>query len=143
MTTDENVAVVRRYYEQVLNQGNIGLLTEIASANYDEHDPLPGQTNGLAGLQQRVTMLRDALRPTFTLEDIIAEGDKVVVRWINRGALVGPFLGLPPSGTTFAIAGIDIHRLRDGKMAEHWHVVDQLAMLQQLGVLPQPASAGA
>ena len=138
MTTEENKALVRRYYEEVLNGGNVGLLQDIAVEEYDEHDPLPGQGNGVAGLRQRVEMLRDALRPHFTLEDIIAEGDRVVVRWINRGALVGAFLGLPPSGKSFAIAGIDIHRVQNGRMSEHWHVVDQLAMLQQLGVLPQP-----
>jgi steroid delta-isomerase-like uncharacterized protein len=143
MTTEENKAVVRRYYEDVLNRGNVSALDELAVAHYDEHDPLPGQANGLEGLRQRVEMLRNAFRPQFTIEDIIAEQDKVAVRWTNRGAHVGEFLGLQPTGSSFTIAGIDIHRLQDGKMAEHWHVVDQLSQLQQLGVIPQPTEARA
>jgi steroid delta-isomerase-like uncharacterized protein len=141
MSIESNKAVVRRYYDEVLNNGNLGALQEIATADYDEHDPLPGQSNGRDGLRQRVEMLRGALQPHFTLEDLIAEDDKVVVRWTNRGALVGSFFGMPPNGKPFAIAGIDIHLLRDGKMAEHWHVVDQLTMLQQLGMLPSPDPA--
>jgi steroid delta-isomerase-like uncharacterized protein len=141
MSIESNKAVVRRYYDEVLNNGNLGALQEIAAADYDEHDPLPGQSNGRDGLRQRVEMLRGALQPHFTLVDLIAEDDKVVVRWTNRGAMVGPFLGMPPNGKPYAIAGIDIHLLRDGKMAEHWHVVDQLAMLQQLGMLPSPDPA--
>lgn len=142
MSIEENKAVVLRYYDEVLNTGNLAALREIAAAQYDEHDPLPGQTNGIEGLTQRVEMLRHALHPRFTLEDVIAEQDKVVVRWINQGTQVEPFLGLPATGMSFTIAGIDIHRLRNGKMVEHWHVVDQLAMLQQLGVFPQAAPAG-
>lgn len=140
MTTDVNKAVVRRYYTDVLNAGNLDALAELAVDQYDEHDPLPGQANGLEGLRQRVEMLRNAFRPHFTIEDMIAEQDRVVVRWTNQGTHVDTFLGMPPTGKSFRIAGIDIHRLQDGKMAEHWHVVDQLGQLQQLGLLPQPAN---
>jgi steroid delta-isomerase-like uncharacterized protein len=77
----------------------------------------------------------------FTIEDVIAEGDKVAVRWTNSGTHVGNFAGIPATGKTFTIAGVDIHRMRDGKMAEHWHVVDQLTMLQQLGIIPAPEPA--
>jgi predicted ester cyclase len=87
-------------------------------------------------------MLRSAFQPRFTLEDIIAEGDKVVVRWTNHGIHVGEFMGIPPTGTSFSIAGIDIHRLTGGKMAEHWHVVDLFSQMQQLGLLPQSAESG-
>ena len=141
MSTEENKAVVRRYYEEVLDRGNIPLLEEIAVPSYDEHDPLPGQGNGLEGLKQRVEMLRSAFQPRFTLEDIIAEGDKVVVRWTNHGIHVGEFMGIPPTGTSFSIAGIDIHRLTGGKMAEQWHVVDLFSQMQQLGLIPQPAES--
>jgi steroid delta-isomerase-like uncharacterized protein len=143
VATEENKAVVRRYYEGVLNAGDLDALDELAVANYQEHDPLPGQTTGREGLRQRVEMLLRAFRPHFTIEDVIAEQDKVVVRWTNRGAQVGEFLGIPASGKPFTIAGIDIHRLQDGKLAEHWHVVDQLSQLQQLGVIPQPTAAQA
>lgn len=143
MSVEANKAIIRRYYDEVLNAGNLGALDELAIVQYDEHDPLPGQATGLAGLRQRVTMLRSAFQPRFTLEDIIAEGDKVVVRWTNRGVHVGEFAGMPPSGRPYEISGVDIHRLQDGRMAEHWHVIDLFGQLQQLGFIPAPAQSGA
>jgi steroid delta-isomerase-like uncharacterized protein len=136
MTNESNKAVVRRYYEDVLNRGNVGLLESIARADHIEHDPLPGQGGGLAGFRQRVEMLRAGLKPEFTIEQMVAEGDAVVVRWTNRGEHVAPFLGIPATNKSFTIAGIDIHLLKDGKLAEHHHVVDQLSMMQQLGLIP-------
>ena len=142
-STQPNKAVVRRCYREVLEEGNLHLLDEIAVPDYDEHDPLPGQGTGREGLKQRVQMLRNAFQPQFAVEDVIAEDDKVVVRWTSHGTHVGEFMGLPPTGRSYTIAGIDVHALRDGKLAEHWHVVDLLGQLQQLGVLPQPAQAPA
>lgn len=142
MSIEQNKTLIRRYYDEVLNGGNTRLLEEIAVSDYVEHDPIPGQTIGLTGLEQRVGMLRGAFQPHFTLEDIIAEGDRVVVRWINRGTHVGEFMGIPPTGKSFSITGIDIHRLSGGKMAEHWHVVDLFGQMQQLGLIPQPAESG-
>ena len=136
MSNETNKAVVRRYYEEVLNRGNVGVLETIARPDHVEHDPLPGQGGGIAGFRTRVEMLREGLNPAFTIEQMVAEGDTVVVRWTNRGRHVAPFLGIPPTNKSFTIAGIDIHVLRDGKLAEHRHVVDQLGMLQQLGVIP-------
>ena len=143
MSTEDNQATVRRYYEEALNAGALDVLDELAVADYDEHDPLPGQGDGLAGLKQRVALLRGAFRPHFTVEDVVAEGDKVVVRWTHCGTHVGEFLGIPPTGKSFSIAGIDIHGLRDGKLAEHWHVIDQFGLLQQLGLLPTPSASDA
>jgi len=137
--SEQHKAVVRRYYDEVLNQRKIDLLDELAVEDYVEHDPFPGQGNGLADLKARVAGLFAAFNPLrFTIEDIIAEGDKVVVRWTNAGTDVGGFLGMPATGGDFGIAGIDIHVVRDGKLAEHWHVVDLLAQMQQLGLIPQP-----
>jgi len=135
----ENIKdVARRYYDAVLNRGDVDLLDDIAVADYVEHDPLPGQGTGRQGLKDRVTMLMAAFGQTFALEDVIAEGDRVVVRWTGSGNHVGEFMGIPPTGRSFTITGIDIHRIEGGLMAEHWHVVDQLSLLQQLGLIPQP-----
>jgi steroid delta-isomerase-like uncharacterized protein len=136
MSVKSNTKVVRSYYEEVLNNGRIDLIDELAVPGYEEHDPLPGQGTGRDGLRDRVTMLRVALSPRFTLEDVIVDGDKVVVRWTNDGTHIADFLGIPATGKSFSVAGIDIHRLEDGQLAEHWHVVDQLSMLQQLGLIP-------
>jgi steroid delta-isomerase-like uncharacterized protein len=138
MTIEENKQVVRRFYDEVLNSKAIDVLPELAVAEYEEHDPLPGQGTGLAGLRDRVTMMITAIDQHFTLEDVIAEGDRVVVRWTVNAKQIGDFLGIPATGKSYTIPGIDIYRVQDGKMAEHWHVVDLLSMLQQVGAIPSP-----
>ncbi len=138
---EANKVTARRFYDEVLNDGVTTALEELAVDDYLEHDPLPGQAAGRPGLEQRVTMLRTGLAPHFTIEDMVAERDRVAVRWTQSGTHVADFLGIPATGRRFTTAGIDIYRLQDGKLAEHWHVVDQLSLLGQLGLLPdmQPA----
>jgi len=144
MSEDDNKVLVRRYYDEVLNGGSIDLLEELAVADYVEHNPFPGQGNGRNDLEARARLLVTAFNPSrFTIEDIVAEGDRVVVRWTSTGTHSGEFMGIPPTGRSFTIDGIDIHAVRDGRMAEHWHVVDQLGQMQQLGLIPQPDTADA
>jgi steroid delta-isomerase-like uncharacterized protein len=137
MTSNKDVA--RRLYDEVFNGRRVEVLDEIVALDYEEHDPFPGQATGIDGFKKRIAILVDALDPHFTIEDVIAEDDRVVVRWTNSGTNVGDFLGMPATGRPFTIAGIDIYRVEDGKLAEHWHVVDMLAQLQQLGYFPAPS----
>ena len=130
--------VARRFYDEVYNGRNVDAIDDLASEDYVEHDPLPGQGTGRDGLKDRARMLIDAFEPHFTIEDMIAEDDKVVVRWTNAGTHAGEFMGMAPSGKRFQIAGIDIHRVDGDRLAEHWHVVDMLSQMQQLGVIPGP-----
>jgi len=142
MSTESNKTVVRRYYDEVLNASELALIDELAVDAYIENDPFPGQGNGRSDLKARVAALLEAFSPcTFTIEDVVAESDRVVVRWSSSGTHSGSFMGMPPTNRSYTISGIDIHRLTDGRMAEHWHVVDQLSQLQQLGVLPSQAPA--
>jgi steroid delta-isomerase-like uncharacterized protein len=143
MSNEANRAIVARFYETALNAGDVTVLEELASPDYEEHDPIPDQGTGRDGLRDRVRMIVDAFGQRFTVEDVIAEGDRVVVRWTGSGTHVGEFMGIPPTGRSFTISGIDIYRMADGKMAEHWHVVDQLALLGQLGLLPEQAPSEA
>jgi steroid delta-isomerase-like uncharacterized protein len=143
MSTETNKKLARRLYDDVLNDRRLDVVDELALADYAEHDPLPGQRDGLVGLKDRATMLVEGLASTYTVEDVIAEGDRVVVRWRNTGTHSGAFLGIPPTGRSFSIAGIDVYRIENGRLAEHWHVVDQLTMLQQLGLIPSPEGAPA
>src|SRR5690348_3682809 len=83
MSTETNKALVRRYHDQVLNDRRVEAIDEFAVTGYNEHDPLPGQREGRDGLKERVSMLAEGLAPTFTIEDIVAEADRVVVRWTN------------------------------------------------------------
>jgi steroid delta-isomerase-like uncharacterized protein len=141
MSSEANKAIVARFYETALNAGDVTVLDELATPDYEEHDPLPGQGTGLEGLRDRVRTIVEAFGQHFTVEDMIAEGDRVVARWTGSGTHVGEFMGIPPTGKSFTISGIDIYRMAEGKMAEHWHVVDQLALLGQLGLLPEQESA--
>jgi steroid delta-isomerase-like uncharacterized protein len=127
-----------RLYE-LLNAGQVDQIADLVTDDYLEHDPLPGQGTGREGAIDRFSMIVGALAPHFTVHDVIAEGDRVVVRWTNAGTHVGEVAGVPATGGTFSIEGIDVYRVENDLLAEHWHVVDQLAMLGQLGLLPQPA----
>ena len=140
MSIEADRSAVLRVYE-LLNQGEVDPIGDLVSDDYDEHDPLPGQGTGREGVLDRFSLISRALAPHFTIEDVVAEGDRVVVRWTNSGTHVGEFAGIPPTGRTFTMAGIDIYRVSGGKLCEHWHVVDQLSMLAQLGLLPEPADA--
>jgi steroid delta-isomerase-like uncharacterized protein len=140
MDTARNKELARRLYA-LINQGRVDQLAGLVSPAYEEHDPLPGQGSGREGAIDRFSMITTALAPHFTVEDLIAEGDRVVVRWTNAGTHVGEFAGIPATGRTFTIAGIDIYRVADEQLCEHWHVIDQLGMLGQLGLLPHGAAA--
>lgn len=118
------------------NAGDVEAIGELVTTDYVENDPLPGQGTGREGVIDRFSMLTSALAPKFTVDDVIAEDDRVVVRWTNSGTHVGEFLGIPATGRSFTICGIDIYRIDGGRLDEHWHVVDQLSMLGQLGLLP-------
>jgi steroid delta-isomerase-like uncharacterized protein len=144
MTEQPNKAVVRSYYEEVFNERNVDLIDQLSVEDYVEHDPFPGQGNGRSDLKARVRLILDSMNPLrFEIEDIVAEGDRVVVRWSQTGTQSGNFMGIPPSGRNFTFAGIDVHRLRDGRMAEHWHVIDLFGLLQQLGAIPAPSGSAA
>ncbi len=137
MSIETNKATVRRYYEEVHNQGKREVLKEIAVEDFVEHNPFPGHGQGLAGLYQRVEMLQTAFTMNFTIEDIVAEGDKVVVRWTNHNVHHGPFMGISATGKSAIVSGINIYLLRNSKLAENWDVFDALSLFQQLGAFPQ------
>jgi steroid delta-isomerase-like uncharacterized protein len=140
MDTAGNKDLARRLYT-LINEGRVDQVANLISPDYIEHDPLPGQGSGQEGVLDRFSMITTALAPHFTVEDLITEGDRIVVRWTNRGTHVGEFAGIPATGRPFTIAGIDIYRVADEQLCEHWHVIDQLGMLAQLGLLPQTAAA--
>jgi predicted ester cyclase len=134
----ENKRIVRRFYEEVGNEGRLEVLDEIAWPDHIEHYPLPGQAQGVEGLKQRVSMVRAAFHSTITIDHLIAEGDKVAVMWSNRGKHVGEWFGFSPTGKTLTTHGVDIHLLRDGRLAEHWDVVDGSEFLMAIGAISTP-----
>ena len=138
---EQNKQTVSRLYEEVGNEGRLELLDEIAWPNHVEHNPFPQQGQGVEGFKQRISMVRAAFNPRFTIEHLIAEGDKVAVMWSNHGTHLGEWFGFAPTGKSVVAHGVDIHQLRDGRLAEHWDVVDITHFLAQVGVLPAPPAA--
>jgi len=141
MSENEKKQMVRRYYEEVLMEGHLDVLDTIVRIDYVEHNPFPGHGQGIEGLRQRASTLFTALKQKITPQLLIAEGDSVAVLWTTRGTHVGDFNGLPPTGKSYTIQGIDIFQFRDGRMAEHWDVVDIYGFLTQVGALPAPSGA--
>jgi predicted ester cyclase len=139
MSTEDNKAVVRRFYEEVMNQKKTAVLDEVFDLNVVDHFAPPGTPGGLEGARQTLGMFLSAFPDLhFTVEDLIAEGDKVVARATLSGTQQGTFMGIPPTGKHVAIGGIDINRFVGGKSVEHWVEMDTLGMMQQLGVIPPP-----
>lgn len=141
MTTDQNKALVHRMAEEGLGKNNWSIVTETFAASYVEHQPTPpGLPTGLEGFKQFTTQFRTAFPDLrYTIDDEIAEGDKVVQRVTGQGTMKGSFAGMPATGMHATWSEIHISRLKDGKIVEHWGSVDQLGMLQQLGHAPAPA----
>jgi steroid delta-isomerase-like uncharacterized protein len=129
---EANKAVIRRYKVGILNERDLDALDEVVGEDYVDHAAFPGQAAGRTGLKERIATIWRTLDPRWTIHDMVAEGDKVVIRWSHTGVHREAFLGLPPSGQPFTLGGIDIYRLRDGLMVEHWNVVDLLGLYQLL-----------
>lgn len=141
MSTDTNKALARRVFDDVLNKRQLDILDELATSDYIEHNPLPSQRTGVEGITDRYTMLFEAFESTFAVDDVIAEGDKVVLRWTQSGRHIGPIFGMPATDRTFRTTGIEIWRVENGKLAEHWDAVDIFGQLLQLGLFPQPTGS--
>jgi steroid delta-isomerase-like uncharacterized protein len=143
MSTEPNKTLVRQIPEEMFNKGNLAIADELFAPNFSQHVQFPpGWPTGVASVKQIVTMLRTAF-PDFqyTIEDEIAEGDKVVMRLSARGTQLAPFMGIPATGKQATWTEIHIARIAEGKVAEHWANRDQLGLLQQLGAMPAPQPA--
>jgi steroid delta-isomerase-like uncharacterized protein len=135
MSTEDNKALIRRLYAEVMHKGNMTSADELISPRYVEHVPLP--TPGREGLKELVRTARSGfpdLHPT--IEDLVAEGDRVAVRVVARGTHQNTFMGTPASGKAVEWREIHIYRVVDGQIVEHWAQVDFLSLLQQIGALP-------
>ncbi|MDQ4001303.1 MAG: ester cyclase [Actinomycetota bacterium] len=144
MTEEENKALNRRFVEEVINQGNIDAIDELIDPGVVDHAAPPGFPTGREGAKQFAAMMRAAFPDLhLTIEDMIAEGDKVAVRSTWSGTHEGEFMGIPATGRRVAVSGIDISRCADGRMVEHWEQFDALGLMQQLGAVSPPDQAGA
>lgn len=144
MSTEQNKALSRRLVDELFNRGNTKLADEFLAPDFAEHEELPpGIAPGREGVKQLATMLRSAF-PDFkaTIDDVIAEGDKVVIRQTWSGTQRGEFMGIPPTGKHVSFGVIDIIRIAGGKAVEHWGQMDSMRMMQQLGAIPGPEQTG-
>lgn len=133
---EANKAVLRRFYEQ-LNRKNMGVIDELVSTQFIQHASLPGGP-GRQGLKDWFAQLRAAFPDFhFTLDDMMAEGDRVAIRMTGRYTHKGEFLGVAPTGKPVVLMKMDFMRLVNGKIVEHWDAADRLGLLQQLGVVPK------
>ena len=143
--SDQNKALARRNVEEIWNQGNLSVIDELVAPNATFHDPsVPGgKFTGPEGFKQFVQIYRGACPDVrLTIEDLIAEGDKVVSRWTAIGTHKGELMGIAPTGKRVTVTGCDIAQYQNGKVVEGWASYDMLGMLQQLGVVPSLAPAG-
>jgi predicted ester cyclase len=138
-STEANKANIRRFYDEVFNKKNRAAINDFFDPNFVDHAAPPGLPGGIEGAKQTLTMYLTAFPDLhFTVEDLIAEGDKVVARITTRGTQQGAFMGIPPTGKQVTVTAIDINRIVGGKFVEHWLNIDTLGLLQQLGVVPAP-----
>lgn len=143
MAGEANKAVVRRWF-QAFNDGDMTAEAAVRAPEFLAHVAgLAGPLDG-AGWQQFIAAFLTGFPDLrLTIDDLLAEGDRVAVRWTLHGTQLGAFMGIAPTGKPVTISAIEINRISDGHVAEHWVVLDQLGLLQQLGVLPAPGQTPA
>jgi steroid delta-isomerase-like uncharacterized protein len=136
-TSENNKAVIRKFLEEVINQNRMDRATDLVVEDFVELDPLPGQRQGREGLKEVLGMMRSAFPDIhWAVEEMVAEGDKVVTRFTWTGTHRGSFMGIPATGKSVRVKGVVIDQLEGGKMSNSRILMDSLGMLQQLGVVP-------
>ena len=137
MSTDESKALVRREYEQGVNKKDFDVRDGTLAGNYLGHFPGVPPIQGIEAFKQFTSGFFTAFPDLqTTIEDLIAEGDKVAVRQTWRGTHTGDFLGIPPTGKQVVFSSTEFYRVAGGKLAEEWVELDMLGLLQQLGAIP-------
>lgn len=146
MSTDDNKAVVRRWFDEVISRGDMGALDAICAECHPQFAVIRGVIEpaplGMSGLKSLITSLRSAFPDLHAeVEEQIAEGDKVVSRVTMRGTQRGEFNGMPATGKSFTISGVSVWEVRGNLLIQEWVNWDALGMMQQLGVIPAPMEA--
>jgi len=137
MSIEENKALMRRIFEEIVNRKNLALVDEFFTANYVFHVTGFEDLRGPEGMKQYFTTTFTAF-PDYhvTIEDMVGEGDKVVARLAATGTHKGDFVGIAPTDRQVTFTFIVIGRIVGGKFVEAWQEVDSLGLMQQLGAIP-------
>ena len=138
MSLEDNKAVIRCLFAEVWNTGNVGLLDELLAPSFvDRAAQMGGDDPSAEGFKTQVRLFRTAFPDGRSqIDDLIAEGERVVARWTDGGTQRGEWMGIAPTGKRVTMTGIDIYRIEDGRIAEFWCNEDELGLLRQLGVSP-------
>jgi len=132
--TEENKTLVWRLFEEVINTGDLNRADALVDRDFVEHNPAPGQGTGLDGFKLLMAMLRAAFPDLrITIDELVAEDDKVSVRLTARGTHEGTFAGVPATGNRVAWEGISMLRISEGRIAERWFHADTAGLMRQLG----------
>ncbi|MBA3430548.1 MAG: ester cyclase [Actinobacteria bacterium] len=137
--SEENKAIARRAFEDVYANRKPETADQVYSPDFVDHDPATPEEmrRGPEGVKQQAAMYGEAFPDIqMTVEDQLADGDRVVTRWAARGTHQGELMGVPPSGNEVAISGITIARVADGQIQEEWTNWDGLGLMQQIGAVP-------
>ncbi len=133
MTTTENKNLIRTFVEEVINQGRLERADDLVAVDFLELDPLPGQKRGREGLKEVIAGMRAAFPDIhWTVDEMVAEGDKVFSRFTWSGTHRGEFLGISATGRQIKVTGMVLDRVVAGKMAESRILMDGLSMMRQL-----------
>jgi steroid delta-isomerase-like uncharacterized protein len=130
---ERNKAVVRRFIDEIFLGGNFDSVDELLTEDFTPHT-WGSMQPGRDGLKQAIERVQSGISDErMEIEDMVAEGDRVAVRLTSSATHTGDFMGMPASGKRYEIGEIHIFRLRDGRVAEHWHQADFMGMMKQLG----------
>jgi steroid delta-isomerase-like uncharacterized protein len=137
---DQNKLIARRLYEECWSQGKLDVLDQLVASDCRMHDQVfPSLPPGLESVRNHIKNCRTAFPDLqFTLNDMIAEKDEVVVHWTGKGTQRGQFLGLQPTNKTASVSGTSIMRIRNGKVTETWADWNLMTLLENLGITVQP-----
>jgi steroid delta-isomerase-like uncharacterized protein len=141
MSQDVLKALVRRLVTEAQQNGNLALIDDLIAPDFVDHSPLPGVPGTRDGFRALFAGCRAAFPDLrISIEDQVADDTSVATRKRFRGTHKGPFMGVPASGRTIDFEVIDMMKIRDGRITDHWVVVDQMLLLTQLGAISAPAA---
>ncbi len=142
MSTENNKAIAKRFFEQGLNQKNMPEFDLYFSPNVINHSIPPDLPPGIEGRKLFMSTFFNAFPDLhFTIDNLVAEGNMLVARWTSTGKHTGELMGIAPTGKSVTVTGIAIDRFENGRSVENWIEFDQMGLMQQLGVIPAPGTA--
>ena len=141
-SANENQELYRRVTQEAFGKGDLNVIDELLSSDFQEHEPAPGTRPGRDGVKNTVGMMRTAFPDLHVrIDDAFAAGDQLCARSIFMGTNTGSFMGNPPTGKPVEWEAIDIIRSKDGRLTEHWGQMDMIGLLTQLGLMQMPMAA--